>query len=142
MRHPDKPRRHVGPKLYEAADGAAADLDFDPLPFRNAERLGRLGIEEDLRFRMQAPQFRHVPVSRFFDNPASMSLHEEATGAALRPMMGVFNNLVMYRQDVAQNSPDSIISDLATSWSWSEDSKELTFPLRHDGGDLADEIPF
>ena len=40
----------------------------------------------------------------FFDNPASMSLHEEATGAALRPMMGVFNNLVMYDQHVAQNS--------------------------------------
>jgi len=74
----------------------------------------------------------------FFDNPASMSLHEEATGAALRPMMGVFNNLVMYDQHVAQNSPDSIVPDLATSWSWSEDGKELTFPLRqgvkwHDG---------
>ena len=51
----------------------------------------------------------------FFDNPASMSLHEEATGAALRPMMGVFNNLVMYDQHVAQNSPDSIIPDLATT---------------------------
>jgi peptide/nickel transport system substrate-binding protein len=50
----------------------------------------------------------------FFDSPASMSLHEEATGAALRPMMGVFNNLVMYRQDVAQNSLGSIIPDLAT----------------------------
>jgi peptide/nickel transport system substrate-binding protein len=74
----------------------------------------------------------------FFDNPASMSLHEEATGAALRPMMGVFNNLVMYDQHVAQNSPDSIVPDLATSWTWSEDGKELTFPLRqgvkwHDG---------
>jgi peptide/nickel transport system substrate-binding protein len=67
----------------------------------------------------------------FFDNPASMSLLEEATGAALRPMMGVFNNLVMYDQHVAQNSPDSIIPDLATSWTWSEDGKELTLPLRH-----------
>src|SRR3989454_9232643 len=74
----------------------------------------------------------------FFDNPASMSLHEEATGAALRPMMGAFNNLVMYRQDVAQNSLNSIVPDLATSWSWNEEGTELTLPLRkgvkwHDG---------
>ena len=39
-----------------------------------------------------------------FDSPASMSILEESTVAALRPVMGVFNNLVMYRQDVAQTS--------------------------------------
>src|SRR5215471_18920602 len=73
-----------------------------------------------------------------FDSPASMSLLEEATAAALRPMMGVFNNLVMYDQQVAQNSMRSIVPDLATGWSSNEEGTELTFPLRqgvkwHDG---------
>ena len=73
-----------------------------------------------------------------FDSPASMSILEESTAAALRPMMGVFNNLVMYKQDVPQASTRSIIPDLATSWSSNEEGTELTFPLRqgvkwHDG---------
>src|SRR6266849_9707195 len=73
-----------------------------------------------------------------FDSPASMSLHEEATAAVNRPMMGVFNNLVMFRQDVPQNNVQSIVPDLATSWSWNEEGTELTLPLRqgvtwHDG---------
>ena len=38
-----------------------------------------------------------VLIMSHFDSPASMSMHEEATGAVNRPMMGVFNNLVMYR---------------------------------------------
>ena len=65
-----------------------------------------------------------------FDSPASMSLHEESTAAVNRPMMPVFNNLVLYTQDVLQNSPDSIVPELATSWRWSEDGTELTLPLR------------
>src|ERR1700726_3025491 len=73
-----------------------------------------------------------------FDSPASMSVLEESTVAALRPMMGVFNNLVMYKQDVPQTSMQSVIPDLATSWSWNEEGTELTLPLRqgvkwHDG---------
>src|SRR5215467_13504978 len=48
----------------------------------------------------------------FFDSPASMSIHEEATIAAEGPMMGVFNNLVMYKQDVPQSGLQSIIPDL------------------------------
>src|SRR5271155_1679687 len=74
----------------------------------------------------------------FFDSPASMSIHEEATIAAEGPMMGVFNNLVMYDQHVAQTSLSSIVPDLATEWSWEEDKTALTFKLRqgvkwHDG---------
>ena len=37
------------------------------------------------------------------DSPASMSILEEAT-ISERPMMGVFNNLVIYDQHVTQNS--------------------------------------
>src|SRR5436853_7031302 len=66
----------------------------------------------------------------FVTSPASKSIHEESTIAALGPMMGVFNNLVMFDQHVPQNSLQSIVPDLATSWSWSEDGKELTFKLR------------
>src|SRR5215467_982119 len=67
-----------------------------------------------------------------FDSPASMSILEESTRAAEEPAMGVFNNLVLYDQQVAQNSLDHIVPDLATSWKWSEDEKTLTFPL-HQG---------
>src|SRR5205085_11049575 len=66
-----------------------------------------------------------------FDSPASMSPLEESTAAVNRPMMAVFNNLVIYQQDVRQNSPDSIVPELATGWTWSEDGTELTMPLRH-----------
>src|SRR6266481_6984476 len=76
-----------------------------------------------------------------FDSPASMSMLEESTQAVNRPMSGVFNNLVMFKQDEPQNSLRSIVPDLATSWSWNEDGTELTFPLRqgvkwHDGKPL------
>src|SRR5436853_4235588 len=68
----------------------------------------------------------------FFDSPASMSIHEEATIAGQGPAMGVFNNLVMYDQHKPQTSIETIVPDLASEWLWSEDGKELTFKLRRD----------
>ena len=74
----------------------------------------------------------------FFDSPASVSIHEETTAAGQGPVMGVFNNLVMYKQDVPQSGLQSIVTDLASEWSWDEDKAQLTFQLRegikwHDG---------
>jgi peptide/nickel transport system substrate-binding protein len=76
-----------------------------------------------------------------FDSPASMSILEEATRASEQPMMAVFNNLVIYDQHKAQNSLETIVPDLATGWSWSEDGTELTFPL-HQGVKWHDGKPF
>ena len=75
------------------------------------------------------------------DSPASMSIHEEGTVGVIMPMMGVFNNLVVFDQHVAQNSMQSIVPELATSWAWSEDGSELTFKLR-DGVKWHDGKPF
>src|SRR5271167_726656 len=72
------------------------------------------------------------------DSPASASIHEEATISSVGPFMGVFNNLVMFKQDEKQNRPEFIVPDLAESWSWNSDNPRLSFRLRqgvkwHDG---------
>ncbi len=64
------------------------------------------------------------------DSPGGMSPQEESTVFARGPMMGVFNNLIMFDQHVPQNSLQSIVPDLATNWEWNENGTELTFKLR------------
>jgi len=72
------------------------------------------------------------------DNPPSASPHEEATISTLLPFMAIYNNLVLYDQTKDINSVDTIVPDLAESWSWDTSKTKLTFKLRqgvkwHDG---------
>ena len=60
------------------------------------------------------------------DTPPSASIHEEATVSAVMPFMALYNNLVMFDQHVARNSFESVVPDLATSWTWSVDGKQLS----------------
>ena len=83
---------------------------------------------------------KHGGILRMYspDSPSGMSVLEEATLGAQGPMMGVFNNLILFDQRVKQDSLSSIVPDLATAWTWSADNTALTFTLRqgvkwHDG---------
>ena len=72
------------------------------------------------------------------DNLPSGSIHEEATISTVQPFMGVFNNLVMFDQAKKLNTSETIVPDLAESWSWDATKTKLTFKLRqgvkwHDG---------
>jgi peptide/nickel transport system substrate-binding protein len=67
-----------------------------------------------------------------------MSIHEEATISTSMPMMGVFNNLVMFDPKEGQNKLSNIVPELAKSWVWDASNTKLTFQLRpgvrwHDG---------
>ena len=97
-------------------------------------KLSALTVVGALAVLASGPALAQKPGGTFrvqhWDSPASMSIHEEATYSTVVPIMGVMNNLVLYKQDVPQNSLQSIVPELATEWSWSEDGKELTFKLR------------
>ena len=72
------------------------------------------------------------------DNPPSTSILEEATVSVNMPFMAVYNNLVMFDSAKQHESADTVVPDLATSWSWDATKTKLTFKLRegvkwHDG---------
>jgi peptide/nickel transport system substrate-binding protein len=71
-------------------------------------------------------------------NPASASVHEEASIVTIMPFMSVFNNLFVFNQQAERNDPNDLTAELATEWRWSPDNTRLTLRLRegvtwHDG---------
>ena len=81
---------------------------------------------------------------RDLESPTRSTAGQACRGShrfALRPVMGVSNNFVLYDQHVKQNSMQSIVPELAKSWTWDEDSTRLTFKL-HEGVRWHDGKPF
>jgi peptide/nickel transport system substrate-binding protein len=88
----------------------------------------------------QAAEPKHGGILHVYhrETPPSLSIHEEATFSVNIPAMGLFNNLVLYDQHKPQNSMNTIVPELATSWTWDTSNTALTFKLRegvtwHDG---------
>src|SRR3569623_3795351 len=87
-----------------------------------------------------ADQPKSGGILRFYhrDTPPSLTILEEATFSVNAPSMAFYNNLIVYDQHKAQNSEETIVPELATSWAWDKANTALTFKLRqgvtwHDG---------
>jgi peptide/nickel transport system substrate-binding protein len=71
-------------------------------------------------------------------NPPSASIVEEVTIAAAMAFSPIFNNLLIFDQSKPRNGLDTIMPELAESWSWDGTRTRLTVKLRqgvrwHDG---------
>ena len=75
------------------------------------------------------------------DTPPSASIHEESTVSVAVPFMAIYNNLVVFDQNVPKNSLDSIVPDLATGWETKDGGRKLVFKTR-DGVKWHDGKPF
>jgi peptide/nickel transport system substrate-binding protein len=71
-------------------------------------------------------------------NPSSLSILEEVSFTTVMAAGPVFNGLVVFDPTKPIGSIDTVIPELAESWSWDENGTSLTFKLRqgvkwHDG---------
>jgi peptide/nickel transport system substrate-binding protein len=71
-------------------------------------------------------------------NPSSLSILEEVSFTTVMAAGPMFNGLVVFDPTKPIGSIDTVIPELAESWSWDENGTSLTFKLRqgvkwHDG---------
>ncbi len=107
---------------------------------RNAAVVLIVGLAAGLGLAAPAAAQKSGGILRTYNstNPPSASIHEEATIAAAFSFSGVFNNLLIFDQSKPHNGLDTIVPELAESWTWDESRIRLTVKLRggvkwHDG---------
>ncbi|MBI4081863.1 MAG: ABC transporter substrate-binding protein [Candidatus Lambdaproteobacteria bacterium] len=72
------------------------------------------------------------------DNPPNLSIHEGASTDTTAPMSTVYNRVVVFDVFQAKETLETVVPDLAESWSWRNGNRDLAFALRrgvrwHDG---------
>jgi hypothetical protein len=78
------------------------------------------------RPRSVGTEIQRHPQYAGFRQPCFHVDDEEVTRAAITVLMPVFNNLVQFDQHKERETIETIVADLAESWAWSEDGRELT----------------
>jgi len=73
-----------------------------------------------------------VNIAQREDLPQGFAIHETSTISVVWPAMPCFNNLVLFDPLKKQESPDTIIGELAEKWSWQDGGRNLVFFLRKD----------
>jgi peptide/nickel transport system substrate-binding protein len=74
-------------------------------------------------------------------NPSSLSILEEVSFTTVMAAAPIFNGLVVFDPMKPIGGIDTVIPDLAESWSWDESGTKLTFKLRQ-GVKWHDDKPF
>ncbi len=80
----------------------------------------------------ETPKSGGILNATLIEAPPSFSIHEEATVGAVWPVMPCYSNLVLFDPLKKQESPDSIILELAEKWTLQDSGKSLVFFLRKD----------
>ncbi|MBI4083506.1 MAG: ABC transporter substrate-binding protein [Candidatus Lambdaproteobacteria bacterium] len=86
----------------------------------------------------QAQKYGGVLQATIRSNPPDLSIHESAVVDTTESMQPVYNNVVVFDVFQKLETLETVVPDLAESWNWSADGKELRFKLRsgvtwHDG---------
>src|SRR5215831_11897314 len=74
----------------------------------------------------------HLNVMQREDLPQGFAIHETSTISTSFPSMPCFNNLVVFDQLKRQESPETLVGELAEKWSWQDNYRNLVFFLRKD----------
>ncbi|MBI4080975.1 MAG: ABC transporter substrate-binding protein [Candidatus Lambdaproteobacteria bacterium] len=81
---------------------------------------------------VQAQKYGGVLHNTLRNSPPDLSIHETAVLDTVSAMAPVYSNLVVFDVFQRLETLETIVPELAESWRWSADGRELTFRLRQD----------